>query len=96
VSPLVTLLGYAGAIGIVLFAIRSVVHFVGAGRAAEASASDFAILTAAGACLALYALALGDLVFLIANAGASVANGIVAVAAVRARRAIHDGDAGRG
>ena len=36
--------------------------------------------------LALYALALGDLVFLIANAGASIANGIVAVASVRARR----------
>ena len=78
-------LGYLGAVGIVLFAARSAHAALLGGRAAALNPFDFAVLSGAATCLALYALSSMDMIFLVSNVASAVCNGLVALLAFRAR-----------
>lgn len=93
VSLLTVCLGYLGAAGIVLFAVRSAYAALFQGLAGTLNPFDFSVLAVAGVCLTAYALSSGDVIFLVTNLVSGVCNGLVSVLAMRARR---PGRAGQG
>ena len=83
---ILTLIGYLGAFGIVVFGIRSADAVLRQGAAHALDPTAFATLTGAAALLCAYAIGLGDPVFAIANGASAVLNAIVVTAIIKARR----------
>jgi len=79
-----TLVGYAGALGIVIFSARSALAAL-RGSAGKLDPHSFAVLTLASTLLCIYAISLGDAIFAFANGASGFFNAVVMTAAFRHR-----------